>query len=387
MDAVTVPAPEPEQRQARRRHLEIDGLRGWACVSVMFSHLFFGVFIKADPPYIAPDWRLLMEPFLGGTLAVAVFFTLSGDVLSDAYWSHPSYSELVRHTVKRYVRLTIPVLAASLIVFVLIKTGLTFNHEAAPMLHVDDWLGSFLRGDFNIVDVLWFSGITVYFGGPTERALLPFLWIMRIEMLGSLLVLVYLFADRLIRRRYTAIVFMLLISLGADSMLACFPIGMLCANARTRGGFAWLRRHGFTEPLALAGFTLALVIGTWCNRVWQGFLTPSVIAGGVVVVCVYASERLTWFFSVPVSLWLGRISFPIFLLHFPVIVSFTCWAALLANAHGVLTPAMIWLIVMTSAALCLFASNLFRPVETWAGQGGNLACKVMMRDAGAAPVD
>jgi peptidoglycan/LPS O-acetylase OafA/YrhL len=35
------------QPQIGRRHLEINGLRGWACVSVMLSHLFFGVFIKA----------------------------------------------------------------------------------------------------------------------------------------------------------------------------------------------------------------------------------------------------------------------------------------------------------------------------------------------------
>ena len=248
-------------------------------------------------------------------------------------------------------------------------------------LHVDDWLGNFLRGDFSVLDLLWFSGITVYFETPADRALLPFLWIMRIEMVGSLLVLVYLFADVQIRRRYTAIVFMLLICLGADSMLACFPIGMLCAIARARGGFAWLRRYAITEPVALAGFALALVIGTWCNRVWQGFLTPSIIAGGVAVACVYASARLTRFFSAPLSLWLGQISFPIFLLHFPVIVSFTSGMALLAHAQGLLSPAMIWLIVSASAALCLFISRLFRPVETWAARAGILACKVMMRDA------
>ena len=378
---VTAPEPGPEHIQARRRYLEIDGLRGWACVSVMLSHLFFGVFIKVSPPFVSPDWRFLMEPFLGGTLAVAVFFTLSGDALSASYWMHPSRTDLVRHTVKRYVRLTIPMLAAATIVFLLIRTGLTFNHEAAPMLHVDDWLGSFLRGDFSVLDVFWFSGITVYFGGPTERALLPFLWIMRIEMLGSLLVLVYLFADVQIRRQYTAIIFMLLICLGAGSLLACFPIGMLCGLARARGGFAWLRRHAIAEPAALVGFALALVIGTWCNRVWQGFLPPSIIAGGVVVACVYTSARLTRFFSAPVSLWLGRISFPIFLLHFPVIVSFTCGMALLANAHGLLTPAMMWLIVAASAALCLLISRLFRPVETWAARAGTLTCKVMMRDA------
>ena len=51
IDAATITAPAPvlERLQERRRYLEIEGLRGWACVSVMLSHLFFGVFIKATP--------------------------------------------------------------------------------------------------------------------------------------------------------------------------------------------------------------------------------------------------------------------------------------------------------------------------------------------------
>ncbi len=377
MDATAETPPMPSH--TRQRHFEIDGLRGWACVSVMFSHLFFGVFINVEPRFIPLDWRFLMEPFLGGTLAVAVFFVLSGDVLSSGYWLNPSRLELARHAVKRYARLTIPVVAASAIVFFLIETGLTFNHEAAPVLRVENWLGIFLTGDFSFLEMLWFSCVNVYFVGPTERALLPFLWTMRIEMLGSLLVLVYLFADFQIRRRYTAIVFMLLFCLAADSMLACFPIGMLCSAARANGVFDRLRRRPFAEPAAMAGFAAALVTGTWCNRTWEGFLAPSVVAGAVAVVCVYASANLTRFFSTPLSRWLGSISFPIFLLHFPVIVSFTSFLALWASARGMLTPGGIWAIVAVSGALCLLVSRIFRPVEAWAARAGNLTCDLMMR--------
>lgn len=348
----------------------------------MLSHLFFGVFIKADPPFISPDWRWLMEPFLGGTLAVAVFFTLSGDVLSASYWIDPLRAGLVRHVVKRYVRLTVPILAASMVVFVLITAGLTFQQEAGRVLHVDAWLGSVLQGGYSILDVIRFSCVTVYFDTPSDRALLPFLWVMRFEMIGSLLVLVYLFADGQIRRRYAAIGFMLVICLDADSMLACFPLGMFCALARARGGFAWLRRRAVTEPLAIGGFVLALVIGTWCNRTFEGVLAPSIIAGGVAVCCVYSSRGLSRVFSAPVSLWLGRISFPIFLLHFPVIVSFTSGMALLADAHGALSPGMIWGIVAASAAVCLAAARVFRPVEDWAARAADLVCRVMLRTPG-----
>ena len=251
--------------------------------------------------------------------------------------------------------------------------------EAAPVLRVENWLGAFLTGDFSFLEMLWFSCVNVYFVGPTERALLPFLWTMRIEMLGSLLVLVYLFADFQIRRRYTAIVFMLLFCLAADSMLACFPIGMLCSAARANGVFERLRRRPFVEPAAMAGFAAALVTGTWCNQTWEGFLAPSVVAGAMAVVCVYASANLTRFFSTSLSRWLGSISFPIFLLQFPVIVSFTSFLALWASARGLLTPGGIWAIVAVSGALCLLVSRIFRPVEAWAARAGNLTCDLMMR--------
>jgi peptidoglycan/LPS O-acetylase OafA/YrhL len=364
----------------RTRHYEIDGMRGWACVSVMFSHLFFGVFLNTEPRFIPVDWRFLMEPFLGGTLAVAIFFILSGDVLSASYWFNPAPSGLVRHTVKRYARLTVPVLGASIVVFVLIKLGLTWHHQVAGQLHVQNWLGSFLQGDFDLIDLFRFACVTVYFEPPTGRMLLPFLWTMRVEMLGSLLVLVYLYADFAIRRRYAFILFIMLFCMAADSMLACFPIGMLAANIRARGGFDWARRQIWSDPLCLIGFALALVVGTWCNRVMEGFLLPSIIAGTVAVACVYANDRLSRFFSTPISIWLGKISFPIFLLQFPVIISFTSGMALLALNAGILSTAMIWLIVATSGALCLIVSRLFLPVEIWASRAGDAVCDLVLAD-------
>jgi peptidoglycan/LPS O-acetylase OafA/YrhL len=67
----------------RGRVFEMDGLRGWASLSVMLSHLLFGVFIKLQPPLVSPVLReVLVEPFLAGTLDVAVFFVVSGDALS-----------------------------------------------------------------------------------------------------------------------------------------------------------------------------------------------------------------------------------------------------------------------------------------------------------------
>jgi hypothetical protein len=381
MDAATATAPAPvlERLQARRRYLEIDGLRGWACVSVMLSHLFFGVFIKAAPPFArlaaadgaVPGRRIgrggVLHAFRRRTLGLVLDASVAHRVgppyrqtLHTADHPDPDrFDSCIRaHQDRPHLqprgrpdaargrlawgvpagRLQRPRPALVLEHYGLLRDARRPRPPSVPLDHADRdaWLP------------------------PRAR-----LFVRRFS----------------IRRRYTAIVFMLLICLGADSMLACFPIGMLCAIARARGGFAWLRRQAITEPVALVGFALALVIGTWCNRVWQGFLTPSIIAGGVAVVCVYASERLTRFFSAPLSLWLGQISFPIFLLQFPVIVSFTSGMALLAHAHGLLSPATIWLIVSASAALCLFISRLFRPVETWAARAGALVCNVMMRDA------
>jgi len=62
--------------------------------------------------------------FLDGKLAVSIFFVLSGEALSSAYFCGGGELAVVRLAVKRYSRLTVPIAASSLATYCLYKSGL-----------------------------------------------------------------------------------------------------------------------------------------------------------------------------------------------------------------------------------------------------------------------
>jgi peptidoglycan/LPS O-acetylase OafA/YrhL len=365
----------PSLSVPHERLYELDGLRGWAAVSVLLSHFLFGVFVKADPPIFTPSIREFLEPMLGGTLDVAVFFVVSGDALSASCWAKSSQKSVLQLAARRYVRLTIPILASCLVVFALGKFGLLFHREAASLLHVEDWLGTFLQKDYGVVDLFGYAAVGVFCCHTQETSLNPFLGTMKAELLGSALVFGYVVVDRTIRPKSAILLFVSAICLGFDSFLACFPVGILCGYCRSRGCFSRLHSRPFAQVIANFAFGAALILGTYCNRVWPGWFLPSIVASSILVVSVHVSKTLGCFFARPFSRWLGHISFPLYLAHFPIIVSFTSGTVVLANAYGALGPAMMWLIISISVVLSLLTAVLLLPVEALTARTGNLIAR------------
>jgi peptidoglycan/LPS O-acetylase OafA/YrhL len=362
------------------RLCELDGLRGWASVSVMLSHLLFGVFVRVDPPVLTPWIKGLLEPLLGGTLDVAVFFVVSGHALSISYWTKSSRKTVPELVARRYVRLTVPVLASCLIVFALDEFGLLFHREAASLLHVEDWLGTFLHGKNRIVDLLVYAAVGVFCCHTQDMSLNPFLGTMKAELAGSALVISYVVFDRRIGPKSIVLLSAFAIFLSFDSFLACFPIGVLCGYFQSRGYFRGLGGRSVIQIIANLAFCAALIVGTYCNRIWPGWLLPSIVASSVLVVSVHASGSLGQFFAWPFSRWLGRISFPLYLTHFPVIVSFTSGSVLLAHAYGALNPVIIWIIIISSAALSLLVAVFFLPTEALTVRLSDLVARLIVRE-------
>src|SRR5690242_4690965 len=124
-----LPMPMPchvvEGRRTLRVH-EIDGVRGWAALSVVVFHLFWELFGGEVPTFRSAALRF----WLDGPLAVYVFFVLSGDALSWPFFASGDARILDRTVVKRYFRLAIPIFYSSLLCFLLMRAGLTFNHQA-----------------------------------------------------------------------------------------------------------------------------------------------------------------------------------------------------------------------------------------------------------------
>jgi len=302
---------------------------------------------------------------LNGGLAVTVFFILSGDALSSAFSKKTDFRLLDSLVIKRYFRLTVPIFLSCAIVYVLMRAGVNYSLAAAKIIHREDWLGSFILFEPDLVSLLRYSFYLVYAGHSNAVSYNPFLWTMSIELVGSLLVFLYLYVSTRLKAPnkilYGVIVFLLV----AQSFYCLFFIGVLFARYRANGVFDRLRASRTWRFAVIALLIAIAIIYTFSKKYphfWQ-YININAVFAAALVFCFYASNWTVGFFSSKFSRFLGEISFPLYLVHFGVIISLTSFLTIKFSEAGILDTPHICLIILISIAASIAAAAIFRRIE------------------------
>ena len=340
------------------RFAALDGLRGWAALSVVVYHCLWQTFGTRFP-----ETHNFITSLLGnGIMAVAVFLTISGYVLTRKRWRNPDNPPLPVAFVRRYLRLTIPILAATLLVFVLMALNLTPTRAAHQVTEVRQWYGSFLRFEPSLTDALSFAFAWAY-TWPVEHNYNPFLWTMVAELWGSFALFALSQSNRFTREPYSPLLLLLVFALWVFPLAACFIAGAL---------FALMERDRFLPavpgPLlsfvASSGLVALILIGTLTQMLDRDVRTLAVVGAGIFLAARYSLPAARVLTS-DVSQFLGRISYPLYLVQFAVIVSLSAHLIVVADADGVLNATSALLIAAASVIASLVLATLFLPVEVW----------------------
>jgi peptidoglycan/LPS O-acetylase OafA/YrhL len=370
------------------RLMELDGIRGWAALSVVVFHMTWETFGAVLPQLRNP----LTGFFLDGGIAVSAFFVLSGEALSAGFFAGGGELSVYRQAIKRYTRLTIPVIAACTLTVLLYRADLTYHVAAADLVHRADWLGSFMHTAPGLRESVTYMLFDVYTNVPNQHAVIPFLWTMRFELLGSILVFGVLLG--LSRLRGMGLLFAwLFIGLlfaatiyGRQDHLACFLAGLGFARLRSLGFFGHIQSDGRVKIMS---YIAILVIGTldgfshWL-LIGRGWVP---LASVLLVFAVFCNRRLCAAFTSRISQSLGRISFPLYLIQFPVLISITSYAICYAGSRGMLLPWTIVAISVTSVLVCLAAARAFAPIERLTRSIGNaIALRILDSNSTRVPI-
>lgn len=242
-------------------------------------------------------------------------FLVSGFSLSIGFIESRDRNLLLRFAAGRYFRLTVPVLAACALVHLAIVSGLM---NVGPDRHAS-YLAMF-GFDPTLEHLFRFALFDVYFRYEFSQTYLGVLWTMSYELLGSYLLLLVLFISP---GRPIAFVLLLAVILVAffyfykNAMgvyIPLFFIGALLAQAFSAGWIAKLPRF---VPV------LALMLGSGLPL----FFSSQALPGGIVVGWVTAlfvvgcigTTSVREFLSSPFSHYLGKLSFPLYLVHGPLL--------------------------------------------------------------------
>ena len=334
--AAVAATPLTPRRRNRERLHALDGLRGVAAFLVVLHHVLLIAQPVSQPsgePAFGSGWwwleRTPLKLLTAGHEAVIVFFVLSGVVvvlpaLRRIDFSWPGL------VVARVVRLMLPAWAA-----IVVATALLLVVPRVPsQVTGGTWLAGQVQSDWR-----WQHLVVEYslMGGsvPYDNVL----WTLKWEFLFSLLLPGFLVVA-LVLRRWWAPTGLLAVGLGvagtvgriqALEYLPVFFLGTLIA-VRLQAIEGWSESRRAKRLLAvilpvsalvlICEFLLAPVVpeGTDGAHALTGL---EALGGAGVVVAAGAATPFRRFLESRVPQFLGRISFSLYLVHLPVLVTVT----------------------------------------------------------------
>jgi peptidoglycan/LPS O-acetylase OafA/YrhL len=347
---------------ANKKLLELEGLRGLASLCVVVGHIQGSFFLFDFQNHLdrvaAMNWPLrplltsLSEAPFNGRFAVWVFWTLSGFALSyrffvlrDVQHSTKSRSYLLDAALRRYPRLLLPVVAATLFSYSLIKLGLMGNHAAALKLsypgHFNSWLADAFSFTPQFPNALGSAFWSTFFSSHVLPYYDPPLWTMKRELLGSFFIFSFLACFGGMSWRWLVylaggLFFIRIHQIWVDAFLAGILLCDIHVNhlqsLRQSSQFAsawieFLRRN--LAVAAIGAVTLVFLVGYFgqatvisidvdpradFSYIFLAFLT---------IIWVQFSRPVKALLSSPFWAFIGKISFGIYICHLPFIMSFS----------------------------------------------------------------
>jgi peptidoglycan/LPS O-acetylase OafA/YrhL len=343
----------------------LDGLRGWAALAVVGSHLFQMWMFNPDAMHIRGFAGLLdvinsspLGVAMDGALAIHIFFCISGVALSypiitsSTPWRTASILAL-----HRYPRLTLPILASCLGVYALWLSGGFVNVEAGLRSN-STWLTANYRFDPHFADMLSFALWRIYFDYELASSWNSALWTMPIELLGSFVIFAVVVAvprwARVILAGIAALAF-------ADFYLCGFFVGILISDliAARRLGRGAIFAGAALLVIALVAAIMARsphVHVTAFATIWgRNLIGAAIVAGCAMLPSAQA------FLGNATSRFLGAVSFSLYIVHIPIICSLS------SALYLALEPRLPWgplviLVAASTIAVSLTAAAIFHSI-------------------------
>jgi peptidoglycan/LPS O-acetylase OafA/YrhL len=368
----------------RGKLIELEALRGVAAMMVLLHHFLLVVAPRLHGRQFPDDpialVRTPLYALVNGTAAVSIFFVLSGFVLTFRVLEQRDWSRLLVGAFKRWPRLIPLVATVNVLSAIFVMLGLYQDRT---------WFGAgaFRQDTFVIASALAEGAFWTFFNGSADFN--SSIWTMHYELFGNLvayataLVMIFQKSFRRAMAIGALVIVLVATTTGKGAFFYAMPVaGVLVARLyveRNVIASALNAFHPWRVPIAVGTAGLAVVlcgydgyskpVGFYAFMVHLEWSDTEPLVHGIAAVAMLAlvlfCGPIRRSLAGPTAALMGRLSFPIYLVHLPVLI------ALVSPVHSYMAArfdtavaaptAFVLLVTLTLAA----AYPLARLDEWW----------------------
>lgn len=308
----------------------LDGLRGIAAFIVIGWHCSLGFFPQITgffdnfPPNLSwagKPWFILIN----GNAAVVFFFVLSGFVLTFRALMTRDSLQITTGVIKRWPRLAVPVAISTLVSGLIFYFDL-YSFKDAGALSGSPWLTQFgyaaeVPYDRSVADAISQGLFFTFFRGDSYFN--SSLWTIRYEFIGSFIVfgLAYFMIAADMRRLFVFYLWLtaLLVCFYISPYYVSFLLGLSISLV-----YPYVRGQGTTIKFIFCFvglFCVSYSKPTGIFVIFAGINSIYVQSIGSILIILAFIEMVPRGFMLKCARLLGEMSFPLYLMHFPVLAS------------------------------------------------------------------
>ncbi len=359
----------------------LECLRGCAALVVIAWHLLIGLAPAKSGLFGGATTHTMIGRFwfapFNGSAAVTFFFVLSGFVLPWSFFHSGNMATIASGLLKRWPRLAGLCTVVTVLSWLLFSLG-AYRFAAAGRLTGSPWLQQFAYSGLppgthpDVIASVLQGGFTTFFAGVST--LDSSMWTMRPEIVGSIIVFgaapVLHYLRNVWACLFVAAVTAILLW-HADPHIPQFLAGALVSRllaARPLRIPAWA-----AALLVLAAFYMFGFYGPRGDYAWLAFTaltdpesfwmvwTPAAV---MLILATLGCAPVKALLSGRLGVLLGRVSFPIYLIHVPIFCSAGAWVYILVW-HAISAKIAAFATILTVLLLSLSAALVLSRLDDW----------------------
>lgn len=324
----------------------IDGLKGFSALTVLLGHFCCGFLpeIFTDYNVHLPEkisiflYRSPLRFFVNGQYMVYIFCTLSAFFVCLKVLNTEDKKKILLLFPKRYLRIVLPLIPMSICVYIFSRFNLFFNRECA-LITKSGWLSSFYQNPLSIKETVLYTFYNTPFLG--DMSINAVLWMIPYILLGSIIAI--LIGANYSGSPYVTYILILISFLHyyrSESLYVCAVVGSALAILYNKTKD--IKSHKVVSFVSFIAISIGFLIGGYSygaehfkvysvlsNRL--SYWHINIIGSTMYIIGVMYSSLFMRLFSVKPFLFLGKISFSVYIVHLPVICSVSSFCFIKMN--------------------------------------------------------